>query len=187
MKIQVNSDKTIAVDARLTDFVEGEVRRALNRFASRLTRVEVHLSDVDSRKRGQADKRCLVEVRPVGARPRSASARAAQMASAVVEALRKMQRSLTTFFGRRGRPGEAPVPATKTAVARKSVSNTADSKKSVSKKAVSKKTTDKKSAAKKTTVRADKRSAVNLPIELSPRGPKKKRIYGARRKSWPSR
>ena len=46
MKIQVNSDKTIAVDAGLIRFIEGEVRRLLDRFAIRLTRVEIHLSDV---------------------------------------------------------------------------------------------------------------------------------------------
>ena len=60
MKIQVNSDKTIAVDASLTRFVEGEVDRVLGRFAARLTRVEIYLSDIDNRKTGKADKRCLI-------------------------------------------------------------------------------------------------------------------------------
>src|SRR6266849_7663369 len=104
MKIQVNSDKTIDVDSSMTRFVEGEVSRVLGRFAIRLTRVEVHLSDVDNRKTGQADKRCLIEVRPAGDRPLSVSAKATKTESAVGEALGKMQRSLTTFFGRRGRP-----------------------------------------------------------------------------------
>jgi hypothetical protein len=76
MKIQVNSDNTIAVDASMTRFVKCEVNRVLARFAKRLTRVEVHLSDVDKRKTGQADKRCLIEVRPAGARPLSVSAKA---------------------------------------------------------------------------------------------------------------
>ena len=67
MKIQVNSDKTIAVDASLTRYVEGEVGRVLGRFAVRLTRVEIHLSDIDNGKTGKADKRCLIEVRPMGA------------------------------------------------------------------------------------------------------------------------
>jgi hypothetical protein len=38
-KIQVNSDKTIAVDASLIHSVEGEVRRLLGRFAIRPLRV----------------------------------------------------------------------------------------------------------------------------------------------------
>jgi len=123
MKIQVNSDKTIAVDAGLIRFVEGEVRRILGRFAIRLTRVEIHLSDVDNTKRGQTDKHCLIEVRPTGARPLSASAHAIKTASAVSHALGKMQRSLTTFFGRRGRPAAtvlSPVSRGKKAVARNS-------------------------------------------------------------------
>ncbi len=160
MKIQVNSDKTIAVDTSLTRFVNGEVSRVLGRFARRLTRVEVHLSDVDSRKTGQADKRCLIEVRPAGARPLSASAKATKMASAVGEAVGKMQRSLTTFFSRRGRPTAAvSVPVS----------------------------TVKKTVARKTTLGTKKKAAVKKPTKLNPRGPKKKGIYQARRKSWPTR
>ena len=165
MTIQVNSDNTIAVDANLMRFVKGEVSRILDRFAKKLTRVEVHLSDVDNRKTGQADKRCLIEVRPAGAQPLSASAKATSVASAVEEALGKMQRSLTTFFGRRGRPAAEMSAAV-----------------SVVKKAAAKKTapsTKKRPALKK--------AAVKKPTKLSPRGPKKKRIYQARRKPWPTR
>lgn len=109
MKIQVNSDKTIAVDTSLTQFVETEANRILARFAKKLTRVEVHLSDVDNKKSGQADKRCLVEARPEGARPLTASAKATHMAPAVHEALGKMQRSLTTFFAKKPKVVDIPV------------------------------------------------------------------------------
>jgi hypothetical protein len=165
LKIQVNSDKTIAVDARLTRFVEGEVSRVLGRFAIRLTRVEIHLSDVDNKKTGKADKRCLVEVRPAGARPLSASANATKLASAVTQALGKMRRSLTTFFGRKERTAAAVSAPASTA---------------------------KKAAAKKATLGAKKKApvkkvAVQKPTKLSTRGPKKKRIYQARRKAWPTR
>jgi hypothetical protein len=168
MKIQVNSDKTIDVDASLTGFVEGEVSRVLDRFAKRLTRVEIHLSDVDNKKTGKADKRCLIEVRPVGGNPLSASALALTTEASVGAALGKMQRSLTTFFGRKGRAAEevsAPVPEAKEAVA-------------------SKASKDGKVAVKKA---ATKKTAVKKPTKLSPRGPKKKGIFQARRKSQPSR
>jgi hypothetical protein len=46
MRIQVKSDETIAVDASLIRLVEGEVRRLFGRFTIRLTRMEIHLSDV---------------------------------------------------------------------------------------------------------------------------------------------
>lgn len=170
MKIQVNSDKTINVDASLTRFVEDEVSRVLGRFEKKLTRVEVHLSDVNNQKTGHADKRCLIEVRPAGDRPLSANAKTATMESAVGEATRKMQRSLTTFFARKGRPAvEVSAPVS---TARKS----ADKKTTPS--------TKKNASVKKTTA---KKTAVKKPTKLSPRGPKKKGIFQARRKSQPSR
>ena len=64
MKIQINNDRTIVADTGLKHFIEHEVNRLLDRFATRLTWVEVHLRDVDNKKTGQADKRCLVEARP---------------------------------------------------------------------------------------------------------------------------
>ena len=165
MKIQVNSDKTIAVDASLIRFVEGEVRRVLSRFATKLTRVEIHLSDVANRKMGKTDKRCLIEVRSMGARPLNASAQATKMVYAVSNALGKMQRSLTSFFSRRGRSVaalSAPALRGKAAVTRKATLAT------------------KKAAEVEKVV-------VEEPTKLSPRGPKKKGIYQARRKSWPNR
>jgi Sigma 54 modulation protein / S30EA ribosomal protein len=162
MRIQVNSDRTITVDAALTAFVKDKSTTALDRFAGKLTRVEIHLSDIDNLRTGRPDKRCLVEVRPAGDRPLAATAIATTTESAVTAALGKMKRSLTTFFGKKGRTAaemSAPAPkAKKTAAA--------------AKKTAIKKTAAKKPAAKKTT-------------KLSPRGPKKKLIYQARRKAWP--
>lgn len=162
MKIQVNSDNTINVDASLMLVVKDEAKRVLDRFAKELTRVEIHLSDIDNKKTGPVDKRCLIEVRPAGDRPLVASAVAATAESAVDEALKKMKRQLTTFFGKKGRPAaqiSTPAPKAK----RTGVAPT---------KSKVKETGAKKAAAKK-------------PTKLSPRGPKKKGIYQARRKGWP--
>jgi ribosomal subunit interface protein len=167
MRIQVNSDKTIKVDASLTSFVKEEIQRVLERFAKELTRVEIHLSDIDNKKTGPPDKRCLIEVRPAGDRPLTALAIATTTESAIDEALKKMKRQLTTFFAKKGRPAaeiSLPAPkARKTAVA--------------AQKSTVKTTGVKKSAAKT--------SAAKKPTKLSPRGPKKKGIYQARRKGWP--
>jgi hypothetical protein len=109
MKTQVNSDKSIRVSAGLVRFVSAEADSALDRFAARVTRVEVHLSDVNSKKAGDGDKRCMVEARPAGLRPVSVTASAATVEAAVAGALGKMRRSLTTVFGRLGRSrGTAP-------------------------------------------------------------------------------
>ena len=173
MKVQVNSDKTIAVHAGLIRFVESEVSRVLGTFAQRLTRVEVHLSDVDGRKTGQVDKRCLIEVRPAGARPLSASAKATKLESAVGEALGKAKRLLATFFGRKGRrPVEVSAPASAKKKAKKSVAKKAEVRKPPA-------------AVKKSA--PVKKAAVEKPVALSSGGPKKKRIYQARRKAWPTR
>jgi len=165
MNIQVNSDRTIDVDANLTARVKEDATRILDRFETKLTRVEIHLSDIDNQKSGRADKRCLVEVRPAGENPLTASATTATTESAVDQALRKMQRSLTTFFGRKGRPATevaAPVSNPKKSTAAKPAPT------------AKKKSPTKKAAAKK-------------PTKLSPRGPKKKQIFQARRKNQPSR
>ncbi len=162
MRIQVNSDKTIKVNASLTSFVKDEAQRVLERFAKELTRVEIHLSDIDNKKTGPADKRCLIEARPAGSPPLAASAIASTTESAVDEALKKMKRQLSTFFGKKGRPAapvSAPAPkARKTEVP------------------------EKKSEPKKT---GAKKAATKKPTKLSPRGPRKKGIYQARRKGWP--
>ena len=125
--------------------------------------MEIHLSDIDNKKTGPADKRCLIEARPAGDRPLAASALAKTTEEAVDAALRKMKRSLTTFFGKKGRP------AAKVAAA--PVSNT-----------TKKEVTAKKAAVKRS---AAKKAAAKKPTKLSPRGPKKKMVYQGRRKSWP--
>jgi len=100
MQILVNSDKNITVDTQVTKFVEEEVQRTLGRFESQLTRVEVHLSDVNSHKPGLKDKRCMVEVRPAGRKPTSTTDQAATVEAAVRGAASKMKNSLETTFGR---------------------------------------------------------------------------------------
>lgn len=176
MKIQVNSDNTVAVDARLVSFVKEEVGRALGRFAARLTRVEVHLSDVNKAKTGEEDKLCLVEVRPAGARPLSARAQSRKMATAISGALGKMRRALTTFFGKLGKAGPSTAAPSRRA-SRKALLKAAPSR-------PARKAAVKKTAAQKAT--AEKAAPQEL-TEASARGPKKKRIYQARRKAWPNR
>lgn len=176
MTIQVNSDKTVTVDARTKAFVQGEVDRILKTFTARLTRIEVHLSDVNSRKSGPADKRCVVEARVAGARPLSTSATANKVPAAIGQALRKMQRSLRSFFGRHGWSTAGESRARKTAPDKDA--------------AVPRAAADAPVAARK----AAKPAAVRKPAgsseaEAGPtrKSPKKKPIFPARRKAWPAR
>ncbi len=176
MKTLINSDKTIAVDLSLKRFVKDETERILARFADRLTRVEVHLNDVNNLKTGKADKRCLVEARPAGAQPRTTSATATKLAAAIGQALRKMQSNLTSFYGRSSGKAQAKAKTRTAAFLGASVADLATVSKAAKKKTAP--------AAKKKS--APKKSAANeKEVKLSPRGPKKKHISLVRRQSWP--
>jgi hypothetical protein len=70
MDLQFNTDNQIAGDAAMEARAQEIVDGALSRFASRLTRVELHLADENSpAKGGSADIRCTLEARPEGLRP----------------------------------------------------------------------------------------------------------------------
>src|SRR5262252_10874179 len=108
MRVQLNSGSTVAVDSVLTRLVKGDVERILARFAARVTRVEIHLNGF-----GPAEIRCLIEVRPKGARPVAASAMGPSMTSAVTRALGKIRRALDTFFDKPGHVSASVPPAAK--------------------------------------------------------------------------
>jgi hypothetical protein len=100
MQVQVNSDNSVAVTDELSSLVESNVRRVLERFEERLTRVEIHLGDVNSHKGGSQDKRCQIEARPRGLDPLSATDQAGTLEEAVRGAAQKIARVLDSTFGR---------------------------------------------------------------------------------------
>lgn len=69
MDFQFNSSNQITGDDDVRARIEAAVRRRLDRIAPDLTRVELHLSDPDGRKRGAAGKRARLEARPKGRDP----------------------------------------------------------------------------------------------------------------------
>jgi hypothetical protein len=183
MRIQINSDKNITVDTRVIHFVGAEVNRVLKKFTGKLTRVEVHLSDVNSHKFGTHDKRCLIEARPARHRPLTATTGAATVKQAVAGALSKMRSSLHTFFGRLEKRGEDMVTAKRARPPvgrRRAPEASGASSPSIAGDGVGRVTRSSRRSA------AAKKSASHEGPG-SPRGPKKKGIYQARRKSWPAR
>jgi hypothetical protein len=74
----------------------------LGRFDDWVTRVEVQLSDVNSHKSTDADKRCVLEARPAGLRPVTASHQANTLDQAVTACARKLARMLDDIDGRLG-------------------------------------------------------------------------------------
>jgi hypothetical protein len=101
MQIQVNSDRSVDVDAAFSSFVDSTVSTSLSRFEGDVSRVEIHLSDVNSEKFGTHDKRCLMEARPTGQDPVVVTEQAATLDEAVRGATQKMVRLLTSRFGKR--------------------------------------------------------------------------------------
>ena len=76
------------------------MRRVLGRFENRITRLEIHVNDLNSHKGGATDKRCQIEARPAGLDPVSASHEAGDVESAVRGAAQKLVRLLDALFGR---------------------------------------------------------------------------------------
>lgn len=100
MQIQINTDNNLPGSKALAERTERELRSALERFAERITRLEVHLSDVNSDKGGENDKRCLIEARPAGRQPLSVSAQAPSIGLAISGASDKLMQALDTLFGK---------------------------------------------------------------------------------------
>jgi ribosome-associated translation inhibitor RaiA len=100
VQIQINSDHTIGGHQALVAEVKGNVESALSRFSGHITRVEVHLSDENSHRNGQSDKRCVMEARLEGRRPIAVTHEAASLDQAVDGASDKLARLIENTLGR---------------------------------------------------------------------------------------
>ena len=93
MQIQVNTDHNIEGHEALAAQVRGVVESDLSRFNDHITRVEVHLSDERSHKRGHNDKRCMMEARLAGHQPSAVTHQAATLDQAVVRTMKAVAAS----------------------------------------------------------------------------------------------
>jgi len=100
MQIQLNTDHRVVGSEALAREVDSAVRTALGRFAERITRVEVHLSDLNGVRVGE-DQRCQVEARLKGRRPVSADHTAPSVRLALDGALDRLGRVLDRSVGKR--------------------------------------------------------------------------------------
>jgi len=71
MTIQFNTDSNIKGSEKLRAYLTSFISEELSRFSKQITRVEVHLSDVNGPKEGLNDKRCVIEARIEGMKIRS--------------------------------------------------------------------------------------------------------------------
>ncbi len=100
MHIQVNTDSNIQGREGVASHVRGVVESALSRFSDRITRVEVHLSDQNSVKSGQDDKRCMMEARLEGRQPIAVTHDAGSLVDAIDGAAERLKRTLESMLDR---------------------------------------------------------------------------------------
>jgi ribosome-associated translation inhibitor RaiA len=100
MQVLVNSDHHIHGGESVNDRVQWIVEAELERFADRITRVEVFLSDAAGGKHGAKDKRCVMEARLAGIAPVAASSEAPTVLQAIEGAASKLQRALGHAVGK---------------------------------------------------------------------------------------
>ena len=99
MQIQINSDHHISASPAVAARIQELVRGTLERYSDRITRVEVHLNDLNSVK-GGTDKRCLMEARLGGLGPVAANHEAENLDLAINGAMEKLERAIEHRLGR---------------------------------------------------------------------------------------
>lgn len=100
MKVQLNTDNHIQGDQSLALHVQGIVEASLARFSGQITRVEVHLSDMNAGKTSPSDKHCTMEARLEGRQPQAVSDTADNLHAAINGAAHKLQRALESSLGK---------------------------------------------------------------------------------------
>ncbi|MEO8270508.1 MAG: HPF/RaiA family ribosome-associated protein [Aureliella sp.] len=101
MQIQINTEGNIEGHDVLATRVISAVENALSRVSDHITRVEVHLSDKNSDKKGgNDDMRCVIEARLEGRQPIAVTHEAATLDQAVDGASDKLARLIESTLGR---------------------------------------------------------------------------------------
>ena len=100
MQIQIFAQGLDVPDA-LRGYVEKQLNEVLVHHAAQLTRVEVHLKDLNSKKKNGVDKHCLLEAKPRGMDSVTAEHDAPEFKEAVHQAILKLERGLHHRFDKR--------------------------------------------------------------------------------------
>lgn len=98
MQIQLNSGNHITGSPELLQRVQADLEHELKHVASAITRVEVHLGDVNGAKGGEDDKRCMLEARIKGSQPIAVESRAPTIDQAISSAAGQLNRAVKTHL-----------------------------------------------------------------------------------------
>src|SRR4051794_39055873 len=99
MLVQVKTDNHVDGSVDLSRRVEDELTASLDRFGPRITRVEVHIQDVNAQKSGN-DMRCMMEARVAGHQSVAVTHVADALEEAISGAAEKLERALDHLFDR---------------------------------------------------------------------------------------
>lgn len=100
MHIQFNSDSSVEGRDSLFNAIRPDLEKALGRFAEHITRLEVHVTDVNGIKNASDDIRAVVEARRQGRKPTAATNQADNPRQAILGAAEKIKRALESDMGK---------------------------------------------------------------------------------------
>lgn len=100
MRIDIKTDNHVQFDPSVEQHVNQSLESVRTRYGDQITWVEVHVGDVNAGKKGDLDKRCMMEARVDGRPPLVAEEHAATLASAISGAARKLLRVIESDLGK---------------------------------------------------------------------------------------
>lgn len=101
MQIQVETDNHIEGRQALTEYVQGVIDDAVDKYRDHITHVEAHLGDLNSgEKSGSNDMRCLLEARVTGVKNIAVSHQAESLHLAIDGAADKLKHALASSVGK---------------------------------------------------------------------------------------
>lgn len=111
LQIQIRTDNHIHVHDNRAAELESIVKHALRHCSQHITRVEMHLSDINGIKAGQPDKSCVMEVRLEHRQPMAVTEVAETVGGSVTGAAEKLARLVKSTLERAAdRRPPAPAP-----------------------------------------------------------------------------
>lgn len=103
MHIELQTNHHIENNVGLGHHVNDVIRKTLQSYRDHITRVDVHLSDVNSKRTSKQDKRCVVEFHISGLRPMAVSAKADTVHRVLDRAVKKLRHAVVSAYEKQQR------------------------------------------------------------------------------------
>ena len=101
MLIEINTDNHIEGKERMKTYFESVLADSLKRFEDRIARLEVQLGDENSSsKKGENDKRCMIEARITGLKNVAVINHADTIEKAITGAIPKLKHAIEHAIGK---------------------------------------------------------------------------------------